>query len=175
MIVILEFVFIAASAVSMLSPVDGTQASKNTMARILRIDSSSRLQDSHSRELADFFQATWLKQHPHDEVVRRDLVATPIPHIAEATIAGYYTPPEQQTDAMKAATALSDELIAELMTADILLFSVPMYNFSIPSSLKAYIDQIVRVGHTFGFDPEKGFYSHLAVLKSCLILRQGYD
>ncbi|MEM9004257.1 MAG: NAD(P)H-dependent oxidoreductase [Cyanobacteria bacterium P01_F01_bin.86] len=128
------------------------------MVQILRIDSSSRLQGSHSRELADFFQATWLQQYPDDEVIRRDLVAVPIPHITETTIAGYYTPQEQHTEAMQAATALSDELIAELMAADVLLLSVPMYNFSIPSSLKAYIDQIVRVGYTFDMDPERGFY-----------------
>lgn len=128
------------------------------MARILRIDSSSRVHGSHSRELADIFLATWFQQHPNDEVVVRELVETPIPHIADLTIAGYYTPKEQHTAEMKAATSLSDELIQELLAADILLLSVPMYNFSIPSSLKAYIDQIVRIGYTFAVDENKGIY-----------------
>jgi FMN-dependent NADH-azoreductase len=135
-----------------------THISYTNMSRILRINSSSRQAGSHSKELADFFQETWLRQHPNDEFIVRDLAQTPIPHISDITIAGFYTPKEQHTDEIKAATALSDELIAELLSADVLLFSVPIYNFSIPSGLKAYIDQIVRAGYTFGFDPEKGFY-----------------
>lgn len=128
------------------------------MARLLRIDCSSRLQGSQSRELADVIQAKWLAGHPGDEIVRRDLAKHPVPHIADLTIAGYYTPKEQHTPEMRAATALSDTLIAELLAADTLLFSVPIYNFSVPSALKAYIDQIVRIGHTFGFDEKRGLF-----------------
>jgi FMN-dependent NADH-azoreductase len=122
------------------------------MTSILRIDSSSRIEGSHSRELADYFQATWLKKYPDDQVIIRDVVKNPAPHIADLTIAGFYTPPEQQTEAMKQAIALSNELIDELQSADVLLLSVPMYNFSVPSALKAWIDQIVRIGSTFAYD-----------------------
>jgi FMN-dependent NADH-azoreductase len=128
------------------------------MTKILRINSSSRLQGSHSRDLADIWQNNWLKHHPNDEVIIRELVETTIPHISDLTIAGFFTPKEQHTEEMEAATTLSDRLIEELLTADILLLSVPMYNFSIPSALKAYIDQIVRVGYTFSFDEQKGIY-----------------
>ncbi|MBZ0090632.1 MAG: NAD(P)H-dependent oxidoreductase [Sulfuricellaceae bacterium] len=127
------------------------------MSRLLRIDASSRTSGSYSREMADFFQQAWFKAHPGDEIVVRDLAAYPLPHIAEQTIAGFYTPGEQHDDALKAATALSDELIKELLAADVLIISAPMYNFSLPSALKAYIDQIVRINHTFAIDPEKGF------------------
>lgn len=122
------------------------------MTRILRIDSSSRIEGSHSRELADYFQATWLKKNPHDQVIIRDVIQNPCPHISDTTIAGFYTPEEQQTETMKSAIALSNELIDELQAADVLLLSVPMYNFSIPSALKAWVDQIVRIGRTFAYD-----------------------
>ena len=122
------------------------------MAKILRIDSSSRTQGSHSRELADYFQATWLKHHPQTEIIVRDIIKTPILHITESTITGFYTPTEQLTPQLSQAIALSDELVDELQSADILLLSVPMYNFSVPSALKAWIDQIVRIGRTFAYD-----------------------
>lgn len=122
------------------------------MKTILRIDSSSRTTASHSRALGDYFENAWQKRYPGTAVVRRDLVTEPLPHIAEQTIAGYYTPEEQLTPDLRAATALSDCLIAELQSAGILLLTVPMYNFSIPSALKAWIDQIVRIGYTFSYD-----------------------
>ena len=122
------------------------------MTRILRIDSSSRFQGSHSRAVADYFQNAWLEKYPQDEVIVRDVIKTPLPHISDIAIAGFYTPDEQRTAEMKQATALSDELIAELQTADVLLISVPMYNFSVPSALKAWIDQIVVPNRTFAYD-----------------------
>ena len=119
------------------------------MANILRIDSSARTEGSVSREMTDHFIESWLKNHPSDAVTVRDLVKTPPPHITEMTIGAFYTPEDQHIPEMTTAIALSDELINELEAADILVISAPMYNFSIPSSLKAYIDQIVRIGRTF--------------------------
>lgn len=147
------------------------------MPQLLRIDSSARLQDSHSRKLADQIEAAWLSRHPGARILRRDLVQQPLPHIADATIAGYYTPDDQHTPESRAATALSDTLITELTGADALLISAPMYNFSIPSSLKAWIDQIVRVNRTFGFDPQKGLFGLLdpkPVYVACAFGAAGY-
>ncbi|MEO0804038.1 MAG: NAD(P)H-dependent oxidoreductase [Cyanobacteria bacterium J06642_2] len=127
------------------------------MARLLRIDASSRGQGSHSRELANFFQKTWIERYPDDEIVLRDLAQTTIPHLDDFTIAAFQTPDEKRDDAMKQAITFSDELIDELLAADVVLLSVPMYNFSVPSALKAYIDQIVRMGRTFSYDPATGF------------------
>jgi len=127
------------------------------MARLLRIDASARLHGSHTQEMADYFQARWLQQHPDDEVVVRNLMREPVPHIKDATITGFYTPASEHDADLQTATALSDQLIEELMSSDILLISTPMYNFSTPSVLKAWVDQIVRIGHTFNFDPEEGF------------------
>jgi FMN-dependent NADH-azoreductase len=122
------------------------------MSRILRIDTSSRTDGSYSRDLTNAFIAKWLERYPNDQVMVRDLVAAPVPHIADVTIKGYYTPTDQMDVPLRAATALSDLLIHELRSADVLVLSVPMYNFSIPSALKAWIDQIVRIGHTFSYD-----------------------
>jgi FMN-dependent NADH-azoreductase len=122
------------------------------MSRILRIDASARRSQSHSRDLADALTAKWRLRDPQVEIVRRDLAQNPIPQIDDATIEGFYAPPEKMDARLKAATALSDALIGELFAADILVLSSPMYNFSIPASLKAWIDQIVRIGRTFSYD-----------------------
>lgn len=138
------------------------------MSTLLRIDSSSRTTTSHSRALGDYFEKTWHVRNPNDRVVRRDLVAEPIPHIVDQTILGYYTPAEQLTPELRAATALSDRLIAELQSADVLLLTVPMYNFSVPSALKAWIDQIVRIGHTFSYDGKN--FAGLVKIKRAYVL-----
>jgi FMN-dependent NADH-azoreductase len=122
------------------------------MHTILRIDASSRGTGSVSRSLGDYFEATWLDRNPRDRVIRRDVAAEPIGHIADRTIAGFYTPADQFTDDLRDATALSDLLIDEIREADVLLLTLPMYNFSLPSALKAWIDHVGRVGHTFSYD-----------------------
>lgn len=121
------------------------------MQKLLRIDSSARINDSHSRSLADEVQAQWLATHPGGVVQLRDLSKEPIEHIENDTIVGYYTGEEDMTDPLRNATAQSDKLIDELMGADALLISTPMYNFTIPSVLKAWIDQVVRIHKTFGY------------------------
>ena len=122
------------------------------MSYLLRIDSSPRGPDSHSRRLADEFEKEVLAKHGIDAVINRDLYEQLLPHIAQDTIAGFYTPPEDMTQALQEATALSDELIAELKGASVVLLSSPIYNFGVPSALKAWIDQVVRIGHTFSYE-----------------------
>jgi FMN-dependent NADH-azoreductase len=128
-----------------------------SMTNLLRIDTSARTNDSHSRRLADRFLDSWLQTHPECRVVRRDLAVQPPPHINNDTIAGFYTPADQVTDIVRTVTAYSDRLISELRAADLLLLSVPMYNFSIPSTLKAWIDHISRFGQTFEYDSSRGY------------------
>lgn len=131
------------------------------MTRILRIDSSSRpiSGGSRSRQLADQIVACLQAQDPKAEIIMRDLADVALPHISNETITGYYTPPEQLTDRLKDALVLSDALIAELKSADALVISAPIYNFSIPSALKAWIDQITRINQTFAY--EDGQFSGL--------------
>lgn len=130
------------------------------MTTLLRIDASARVasepgstsEGSFSRDLADIVEARLVRQHADLGIVRRDLVTYPLPHIGDRTIRGYYTPDAAMTADLRAATALSDTLIAELAGADIVLISMPMYNFSIPSAFKAWVDHIVRIGKTFAYE-----------------------
>ncbi len=122
------------------------------MTRILRIDSSSRKSNSISRRVGDHLESSLLARDPATQIQTRDLADNRIPHIKDETIAGYYTPTHQMTADLEEATALSDTLIAELFQADLLILTVPMYNFSVPSSLKAWIDHIVRINRTFAYD-----------------------
>lgn len=121
------------------------------MANILHIDSSPRGARSKSRQLAREFVMKWQALHPEDMITYRDLRESPIPHVTEEWIAADYTPQEVRTPEMADILQFSDELVNELLAADRCVFSVPMYNFSIPSGFKAYIDYVVRVGRTFTF------------------------
>lgn len=119
------------------------------MASILHIDSSPRGDRSKSRKLAKEFITVWQEQHPDDAIAYRDLKQTPVPHVTEDWIAAVFTPPEALTPEIAELLKFSDALVDEFLAADQCVFSVPMYNFSIPSNFKAYIDQVVRVGRTF--------------------------
>ncbi|OLP18495.1 FMN-dependent NADH-azoreductase [Leptolyngbya sp. 'hensonii'] len=124
------------------------------MAHLLHIDASPRGERSHSRRLTREFVESWKQTHPGDIVTYRDIGRHPVPHVDEAWIAAAYTPLEQQTPQLQNAIHLSDQLVDEFIAADIYVIGVPMYNFSVPSTFKAYIDQIVRPGRTFAFEPE---------------------
>ncbi|WP_425236332.1 FMN-dependent NADH-azoreductase [Ulvibacterium sp.] len=130
------------------------------MKRLLRIDCSSRIVGSHSRNLADYFEKKWKLVNSSGTVIYRDLAKQQLPHIQNNTIEGFYTPLEHMSPESKQATALSDELIEELKSVDDILISSPLYNLNIPSNLKAYFDQVVRVGRTFNTN-EKGYYGLL--------------
>lgn len=122
------------------------------MSNLLRIDASPRTSGSYSRDLGDYFEDLWRRQNPAGRVTRRDLAAQPVIHIAQSTVVGFYTPADQMTAELRNATAISDRLIAELQSTDALLLTTPIYNFTVPSGLKAWIDQVVRIGHTFSYD-----------------------
>jgi FMN-dependent NADH-azoreductase len=124
------------------------------MAHLLQIDSSPRGERSHSRRLTRDFVEAWKQAHPSDTIAYRDIGRNPVPHIDETWITAGYTSPEQRTPDLWEAIRSSDQLVDEFLAADVYVIGVPMYNFSIPSTLKAYIDQIVRIGRTFEFAPE---------------------
>lgn len=118
------------------------------MAHLLHIDASPRGERSHSRRMTREFVELWKQHHPNDAIAYRDLGRNPIPHIDEDWIAAAFSPPEQHTPQLRDAIRLSDQLVDEFLAADIYVIGVPMYNFSVPSGFKAYIDQIVRIGRT---------------------------
>jgi FMN-dependent NADH-azoreductase len=120
------------------------------MATVLQIKTSLS-EAGNANRLADAFVAQWRTKHPEDRIITRDLGRKPIPHLDEATFTGFFTPAEQRTPEQQAAVRRSDELIAELLAADVVVLGVPMYNFGIPSTLKAWIDHVARAGITFKY------------------------
>ncbi|MZD03991.1 FMN-dependent NADH-azoreductase [Streptomyces sp. SID5785] len=121
------------------------------MATLLHLDSSVFAGPaSSSRTVTDAFRTAWLEQHPEGTVVYRDLAADPVPHItAEAHLAGF-TDPVTHTPEQAAAFAARIALIEELEQADAILIGAPMYNFAIPSTLKAWLDNVILMGRTAG-------------------------
>jgi FMN-dependent NADH-azoreductase len=123
------------------------------MSTLLRIDSSPFPGEaSFSRQLTSQFVAHWRESHPDGQVIDRDLAQTSLATVNAPWIAAVYTPEAARTPDQNAALAGSDKLIAELQTADEYVFGVSMHNFSIPSSLKLWIDQIARAGKTFSYE-----------------------
>ncbi|WP_454712448.1 FMN-dependent NADH-azoreductase [Cupriavidus nantongensis] len=121
------------------------------MTTLLHLSASSRGEASNSRQAA----ARLLKQIGAGSlrVIERDLAGQPLPHPDRATVEASLMPPEQRGPAEQAALALSETLIAELESADAVLISTPMHNFTVPSALKAWIDLVVRPNRTFRNTP----------------------
>ncbi|MGW1883433.1 FMN-dependent NADH-azoreductase [Streptomyces sp. NPDC001970] len=108
------------------------------MATLLHIDSAVFPQGSASRDVTATFVKSWLEEHPEGKVVYRDLAANPLPHLDMGAVSA------------GADDALRAELADELAAADAVLIGAPMYNFTIPSTLKAWLDQVIIVGHNAG-------------------------
>jgi FMN-dependent NADH-azoreductase len=121
------------------------------MSNVLLIHSSVFGEKSQSLGLARAF----LERYPHRSLVERALSPQTMPHLDGETFAAMVTPAGELDGRQQAAVALSDELIAELEAADTIVLAAPMYNFSIPSTLKAWIDHVARRGRTFRYS-EKG-------------------
>ena len=129
------------------------------MTKILHIDSSARpgrsdqkQHGSHSRRLSAKFIELWRTQRPDDEIIYRDVGASPPKPVTGDWVHAAFTKPEQREDWMHDVLAQSDTLVDELLRADVIVAGVPMYNFGMPAQMKAWLDNIVRVGRTFGFD-----------------------
>ncbi|WP_435131929.1 FMN-dependent NADH-azoreductase [Actinacidiphila sp. bgisy144] len=116
------------------------------MSYLLHIDASSLGAGSVSRQVAGSFRDAW-----RGEVVHRDLALAPVPHITAEGISARTTDPARYTPEEAAAARLQDELIEEFLGAGAYLFTVPLYNLSMPSVFKAWLDQIMVVGRTLGF------------------------
>jgi FMN-dependent NADH-azoreductase len=123
--------------------------------KILQIKSSVFNGNGQSSRLANEFVALLQEQHPGAEVLERDLVADPVPHLDGARVGAFFAKPEERSAEQKAIVAYSDALIAELRRADVLVLGLPMYNFGVPSQLKAWFDHLARAGETFKYT-EKG-------------------
>ncbi|MEM8502662.1 MAG: NAD(P)H-dependent oxidoreductase [Cyanobacteria bacterium P01_D01_bin.1] len=120
--------------------------------KILKIDSSAQYENSVSRQLAEELVQK-LQQTADAEVIIRD-VAKGLPFVDEAMVVAYNTLEEDRTPEQKETLEHSDALVAELQSADTIVMGVPIYNFSVPASLKAYIDLVARAGLTFTYSSE---------------------
>lgn len=121
------------------------------MNRILFVTSSLFGAESQSRRTAVELLDAWRRLRPHAQVVARDLTAASIPHLSLEGLTAAMTPADQRTPAQAEAAALADTLIAEVEAADTIVIAAPMYNFTVPSTLKAWLDHIARAGRTFRY------------------------
>ncbi|MFD1840139.1 FMN-dependent NADH-azoreductase [Paracidovorax cattleyae] len=129
------------------------------MTTLLHIDASARSggsdttpHGSHTRRLTARFARQWMSAHPDTQVIYRDIGHEPPPPVTGPWIHAAFTPEPAREPWMHDALRTSDVLVDELLRADLIVAGVPMYNFGPPAQFKAYIDNIVRVGRTFGFD-----------------------
>jgi FMN-dependent NADH-azoreductase len=120
------------------------------MATLLHIDSSALFESSVSREVTAAFRAEWETQYPEGTVIYRDLAKDALPHLSADAIVSGMAPAEAHTPEQAEAAALRAALADELERADAILIGTPMYNFTIPSTLKAWLDQVIIMGRTAG-------------------------
>ena len=150
------------------------------MKTLLHIDASARPGSSsmasfgsHSRRLSARFIEQWRERRPQDRVLYRDVGQNPPQPVTAQWIHAAFTKPEDRAPWMDAVLQESDMLVDELMAADVIVAGVPMYNFNVPAQFKAYIDNVVRVGRTFGFDrarPGEPYWPLLSHMNKTLII-----
>jgi len=149
--------------------------------KLLVINASARKEHSHSRTLTDVFINHWTSAQQDVGIQLRELGSTHVPHLSEEWIIANQTPASNRTEKHKEVLSASDAYIKELREADVIVLGTPMYNWSIPSSLKAYIDQVLRLNETFKIntaDPAKPYTGLLQNKKLVLLVAtgiQGYE
>ena len=125
------------------------------MKTLLTLRTSIHSSQGASSRLAADFVAAWRDANPDGVTIERDLASDPVPHLTEERFGAFLAKPEARTAEQQAVAGFSDALIAELRAADTIVIGLPMYNFGIPSTLKAYFDHVARAGQTFRYT-EKG-------------------
>ena len=118
------------------------------MAHLLHIDSSALVSGSVSKEISTTFRKSWQQAHPDGTITYRDLGTDPVAPLLEAHITAGFTPEEARTPEQVAAYATRNGLVEEVLAADAFLLSVPMYNWGVPATFKAWLDQVLVVGRT---------------------------
>lgn len=121
------------------------------MKTLLVIKSSLFNSDGQSSQLADAFVKRWRQSHPEGQVLCRDLALEPLPHLDAVAFKGFQLEATERSPSQHASTMVSDSLIAELKAADEIVIGLPMYNFTVPSTFKAWMDHVARAGVTFRY------------------------
>ncbi len=142
------------------------------MTTIFTLNTSIHGEDASSSRLAEALTARLLAADPDATVIERDLARDPVPHLTAERFAAFLAKPEQRDDAQREVAAYSDALIGELTRADTIVLGLPMYNFGIPSGLKAYFDHVARAGITFKYT-ETGPVGLLTGKKAFVIATRG--
>lgn len=147
------------------------------MKKLLIINASVRTERSYSRMLTQLFIDNWRGRYPEDRFMFREIGLEVVPAINEKWIAGAFVKPEERNAENQATLAFSNELVRELKENDIYVIGTPMYNWSIPSGLKSYIDQVMRINETWKFRSGKpdGDYQGLLENKKMYILSSRGD
>jgi FMN-dependent NADH-azoreductase len=147
----------------------------NREMKLLHIDASARHSGSRSRELSQYFVDAVLHQVNGWELVRLDLAIDLPPHVTALSTEAQYTQPEDRTPEMNKSLERSDAYCCQLLAADAVVIGTPMYNFSMPSVLKAYIDNIVRRGLTYGWNGNHQIMGKLGHQRFLFITARGAD
>jgi FMN-dependent NADH-azoreductase len=143
------------------------------MTTLLQINASINNSDGQSSQLANQFVAAFHKRFPEARIVVRNVAATdPVPHLNAERFGAFISKPEERSAAQHAVVAYSDALIEELKEADVIVLGLPMYNFGVPSQLKAYFDHIARAGVTFKYT-DKGPVGQLTGKKVYVFAARG--
>jgi len=121
------------------------------VSTLLQINASIYGDQGQSSQLANRFVSEWRERHGSARIVRRDLARDPVPHLTAERFAAFATAPAQRSPAQNGIVAYSDGLIEELRQAQAIVLGLPMYNFGVPSQLKAYFDHVARAGVTFRY------------------------
>ncbi|WP_049629952.1 FMN-dependent NADH-azoreductase [Cellvibrio sp. pealriver] len=121
------------------------------MATLLQINSSLFGDNGNSSLLSQEFVQRWKAQNPTGDVIVRDFSKETVPHLDANRVQALFTPAENRTAEQQAVVDYSDKIIAEIEAADAIVIGVPLYNFGVPSTLKAYFDHIARAGVTFKY------------------------
>lgn len=124
------------------------------MTTLLQINSSIHNGKGESSRLAERFVAAFRQRNPDVQLIRRDLAADAVPHLTAERFGAFIAKPDQITAEQRAVLAYSDALIDELKSAHVIVLGLPMYNFGVPSQLKAYFDHVARAGVTFRYTAE---------------------
>jgi FMN-dependent NADH-azoreductase len=142
------------------------------MKTLLQVNASLNGAASQSSRLADDFVARWREAHAQSQVTVRDVANEAVPHLTAERFQAFITKPDERTAEQRAIVEYSDTLVGELQRADVIVLALPMYNFGVPSTLKAYFDHIARAGVTFRYT-EQGPVGLLTGKKAVVVATRG--
>lgn len=142
------------------------------MKTLLQLNTSLFSENGQSSRMVDQFVSKWRAANPQGHVVSRDLATTPVPHLTAERFTALTAKPDERNMEQQAVADFSDVLLDELRNADVIALGLPMYNFGIPSTLKAYFDHIARAGMTFRYT-DKGPVGMLTGKKAYVFAARG--